>query len=313
MARIRTFKPEFLRHEELQLLERNHSGKYPMFVFMGLWAVCDKQGVFPWKPLSLKLDIYPFLEYEMEETLNILYENGFIQKFTAADNNTYGFVINFEKHQRINGIEAKNPAKYPKPDLEAIEKQQRSNKEVIEKQSIDRERERERERERILSAQPAPQDSPTACAVAQKGLIPVLPEQTKTAPVSQPPPKKRGITLTDDQKPLFHTAKACFETDEKTKALMYQDRGSTQMYMENLKLFVVRCHNIAPGITADFMKTVLDHFRVLCGGRLKAKNVEFNPRALITPWIWEIVIGSLPKADDELTEKIRASIKGMFK
>jgi len=164
---------------------------------------------------------------------------------------------------------------------------------------------------------PVPQDSPTACAVDQKEIVPVFqnPEQTKIAHVSTPPPetkKRRGITLTYDQKPLFHAAKACFEADEKTKALMYQDRGSTQMYMENLKLFVVRCHNIAPGITADFMKTVLDHFKVLCGGRLKGR-VEFTPSALITRWIWETVIGSLPKADDELTEKIRQSIKGMFK
>jgi len=162
---------------------------------------------------------------------------------------------------------------------------------------------------------PVPQDSPTACAVDQKEVIPVSNQKNKITPISHPlpeKPKKRGIVLTEDQKPLFHAAKACFEADEKTKALMYQDRGSTQMYMENLKLFIARCSKMAPGITIDFTKTVLDHFRVLCSGKLKGR-AEFTPRALITPWIWEIVIGSLPKADDEITEKIKQSIKGMFK
>jgi len=152
--------------------------------------------------------------------------------------------------------------------------------------------------------------TPTACAVDQKEIIPVSPKN-KIAPVSQPPPKKRGSVLTDEQKPLFHAAKACFESSERAKAIMYQDRGSTQMHMENLKLFVVRCQNMAPEITADFMRNVLEHFKTIINGKLKGR-AEFTPRALITPWIWEMVIGTLPEADDELTEKIRASIKGMF-
>jgi len=50
---------------------------------------------------------------------------------------------------------------------------------------------------------------------------------------------------------------------------------------------------------------------VLADGRLKGK-VTFTPRALITPWVWETVIDSLPAADDELTKKIRQNIRGMF-
>jgi hypothetical protein len=141
MARIRTFKPEFLRHELLQDIETKNPGKYPMFVFQGLWSVCDKQGVFPWKPRSLKLDIYPFLKFEMGETLAILAEAGFIRKYTASDGEEYGNVINFEKHQRINGDEAKLPAKYPSPCEEVEEingeagtKQLRSSGEAGKKQ-----------------------------------------------------------------------------------------------------------------------------------------------------------------------------------
>jgi len=156
---------------------------------------------------------------------------------------------------------------------------------------------------------------PTACAVDQKGIIPISDsEKTKIASVSQPPPKKRGLVLTDEQKLLFQAAKACFESSEKAKAIMYQDKGSTQMHMENLKLFVARCSNMAPGITADFMRNVLEHFKVLVNRKLRGKTgVEFTPRALITPWIWETVIGSLPEPDNELTAEIMESIGRMFK
>jgi hypothetical protein len=158
MARIRTYKPDFLRHELLQDLETKNPGKYPMFVFLGLWSVCDKQGVFPWKPRSLKLDIYPFLDFDMEETLQILIDAGFIRRFIGKeDEETYGHVINFEKHQRISGDEAKNPSKYPPPNEESIEKHGRSKVEAQKKEERssqesgkgkEREREREKEKER---------------------------------------------------------------------------------------------------------------------------------------------------------------------
>jgi hypothetical protein len=162
MARIRTFKPDFFRHELLQEIEAKNPGKYPMFVFLGLWSVCDKQGVFSWKPRSLKLDIYPFLDYDMEETLQILIDEGFIRKFVAKeDGQTYGHDITFERHQRINGDEAKNPPKYPSPQEETPEKQERSNTEAGEKQERSgeengkgKERERERERERETDERP---------------------------------------------------------------------------------------------------------------------------------------------------------------
>jgi hypothetical protein len=149
--------------------------------------------------------------------------------------------------------------------------------------------------------------TPTAFTVDQET---VSRETSET--VIAPPPKKRRRELTEYQKALFHAAKACFESSEKAKAIMYQDKGSTQMHIENLKLFVARCSNMAPGITPNFMRNVLEHFKVLVNGKLKNK-VEFTPRALITPWIWEMVISTLPEPDNELTAGIRESIRGMFK
>jgi len=90
---------------------------------------------------------------------------------------------------------------------------------------------------------------------------------------------------------------------------MYQDRQSTARYMANVKLFVTRCANIAPGFSADFMRGVLEHFQVMCGGKLKGK-ASFTPNALMTGWIWEQVVDSLPEAEPpEFLEAVR----GIFK
>jgi hypothetical protein len=114
MARIRNVKPEFFRHEGLQDLEQANPGKYPMLVFEGLWTKCDRQGVFEWKPRSLKLDILPFLPFDMEEVLGILEAAGFIKKY-EAEGNAYGIIPSFLKHQKISLPEQKNRSLFPLP------------------------------------------------------------------------------------------------------------------------------------------------------------------------------------------------------
>lgn len=113
MARIRTVKPEFFRDEDLQDLERAHPGKYAMLVFAGLWGHCDKSGNFEWKPRMLKLDILPFLDFEMADTLGILADAGFVVRY-SSDGKDYGHVPKFLEHQRISGKEAQEPAKHPR-------------------------------------------------------------------------------------------------------------------------------------------------------------------------------------------------------
>ncbi len=101
MARIRTVKPEFFRHEGLQDLEAAHPGKYPMLVFEGIWTICDREGRFLWKPRSIKLDILPFLEFNMSETMDLLAQSGFIQKYEIEDN-VYGEVLAWDRHQIVS-------------------------------------------------------------------------------------------------------------------------------------------------------------------------------------------------------------------
>lgn len=136
MARIRTVKPSFFRHEGLQELELQHPGKYPMFVFAGLWGHCDKMGRFPWKPRTLKLDVLPFLPFDMAETLTILEQHGYLNKY-EVEGKLYGLIPTFTEHQRINGKEAQAEGEFPAPPTigttgEAPEKNQGSDGEAPE-------------------------------------------------------------------------------------------------------------------------------------------------------------------------------------
>jgi len=118
LARIRTVKPEFFRHEGLQDLERTHPGKYPMLVFMGLWGHCDKLGRLELNARMLKLDILPFLDFDMGETLELLCEAGFVRKYDSGSK-CYGEIPSFTSHQRIGGKELDAPEKHPAPPWEA--------------------------------------------------------------------------------------------------------------------------------------------------------------------------------------------------
>ena len=129
MARIRTIKPDFFRHEGLQDLEIAHPGKYPMLVFSGLWGHCDKSGRFEWRPRQLKLDILPFLSFDMAETLQILVGGGMVERY-EVEGKQYGVIRSFPEHQRVSGKEAQEPEKYPSPS----DNNQGSKREVIGKQ-----------------------------------------------------------------------------------------------------------------------------------------------------------------------------------
>lgn len=134
MARIRTIKPDFFRDEDLQDVEAAHPGKYTMLVFAGLWGHCDKAGRFRWLPRTLKLDILPFLQFDMDETLGILQEAGFVRRYEVGGK-VYGVIPTFAQHQRIGGKEAQEPERFPAPPSEEKQKRARKSKETPEAQS----------------------------------------------------------------------------------------------------------------------------------------------------------------------------------
>jgi hypothetical protein len=101
MGRIRHVKPDFFKHEKLNDLENNHPEKRPMLVFAGLWCQCDSDGAFRWRPRSLKLEILPFVEFNIESTLELLIDEGFIIRY-QSNGNEVGKVIRFMEHQYTN-------------------------------------------------------------------------------------------------------------------------------------------------------------------------------------------------------------------
>lgn len=134
MPRIRTVKPEFFRDEQLQDMERLHPELHPMLVFCGLWGHCDVNGVFPWAPRQLALDILPFLwggsiGEAMGKCLELLWSFSYVSRF-RADGKTWGWVPGFKRHQRISGKELQAVSKYPKPEDFEQEKHQGSNGEA---------------------------------------------------------------------------------------------------------------------------------------------------------------------------------------
>jgi hypothetical protein len=114
MARIRTIKPDFFRHELLQELEAAHPAQCVMLTFAGLWGHCDKAGRFEWRPRTLKLDILPFLPFDIARTLQILADAQLVIRYSVGGRE-YGHIPSFIKHQRIGGKEAQDPSRYPPP------------------------------------------------------------------------------------------------------------------------------------------------------------------------------------------------------
>ena len=114
MARIRTIKPEFFRNIKLQDLETKNPGQNLMLTFAGLWCIADANGVFVYSPPHIKLDVLPFLDFDVKKTLQILEKNSFIKSF-EVESKIYAQVCGFNEHQKINGKEAEGGGRYPLP------------------------------------------------------------------------------------------------------------------------------------------------------------------------------------------------------
>lgn len=115
MARIRTIKPEFFRHERLYQAEQD-TGLPLRLAFAGLWTAADREGRFKWRPRELKLDVIPYDPIDFVSVLDALVAAGFVSRY-CADGQELGSIPSWHKHQFINNREAAStlPAP-PKPD-----------------------------------------------------------------------------------------------------------------------------------------------------------------------------------------------------
>jgi hypothetical protein len=68
-------------------------------ILPGLWCECDDQGIFEWKPLTLKARLLPAHNDDMAAILAELVELNFVVKFDQAGK-SYGAVRNFRRYQR---------------------------------------------------------------------------------------------------------------------------------------------------------------------------------------------------------------------
>jgi hypothetical protein len=104
VARIRSIKPDFFRHEALYEAERA-SGLPLRIAFAGLWTAADREGRFAWRPRVLKLDVLPFDDVDFGRVLEALESYGFVVRYTVGAD-TYGHIPSWHKHQHVNQREA---------------------------------------------------------------------------------------------------------------------------------------------------------------------------------------------------------------
>jgi hypothetical protein len=112
MARIRTIKPDFFRHEALFEAEKE-TGLPLRVAFAGLWTAADREGRFRWSPRALKLDCLPFDDVDFSRVLDALATRGFIVKY-RAEGQDYGHIPTWKTHQVINNRE--NQSVIPEPN-----------------------------------------------------------------------------------------------------------------------------------------------------------------------------------------------------
>ncbi len=103
MARIRTIKPEFFKHEGIFDAEQE-TGLPLRLAFAGLWTQCDREGRFAWRPRQLKVDILPYDDVDFSRVLDALATRGFVVKY-ASGGREFGAVPSWHRHQVVNNRE----------------------------------------------------------------------------------------------------------------------------------------------------------------------------------------------------------------
>lgn len=94
MARIRSIHPGFFTDEAVVSVSAG-----ARVLLLGIWTQCDDQGVFEWKPVTLKMRVLPADNYEVEELLDELAGANIVKKLEVGGA-SFGLVRNFRKWQR---------------------------------------------------------------------------------------------------------------------------------------------------------------------------------------------------------------------
>lgn len=94
MARIRSIHPGFFTDEDLVAVSMP-----ARLLFLGIGVEADDKGVFEWKPLTLKMRIFPGDNIDVAAMLSELEAAGSIRKYDVGGK-LYGAIRNFRKFQK---------------------------------------------------------------------------------------------------------------------------------------------------------------------------------------------------------------------
>ncbi|WP_342361373.1 hypothetical protein [Terrarubrum flagellatum] len=94
MSRIRSVHPGLFTDEAFM-----STSPAARLLVIGIWTECWDDGVFEWKPLTLKAKIFPVDNVALPELLKELEDNGFLKRFSNGGKD-YGAVRNFRRFQR---------------------------------------------------------------------------------------------------------------------------------------------------------------------------------------------------------------------
>lgn len=94
MARIRSIHPGWFTDESWVSVSA-----YARILGIGIWTECDDQGAFEWKPVTLKMRIFPADNIDIDTLLAELEAADLIRRY-SHDGKSLGLVKNFQKFQR---------------------------------------------------------------------------------------------------------------------------------------------------------------------------------------------------------------------
>ncbi len=103
MARIRSIHPGLFTDEAFVALS-----DAAQTLYIGLWTECDDQGVFEWKPLTIRMKLRPTKDGPVEPLLSEMESVNCIRRFTA-EGREYGAVRNFRRFQKPKSPNALYP------------------------------------------------------------------------------------------------------------------------------------------------------------------------------------------------------------
>lgn len=94
MARIRSIHPGFFTDETFVQVSA-----HARLLLIGLGVEADDKGTFPWKPIMLKMRLFPMDVIDIQGLLRELTDVDIIRRYKVAGKE-YGAIRNFRQHQR---------------------------------------------------------------------------------------------------------------------------------------------------------------------------------------------------------------------